>query len=476
MTSNLLKFFGNSRWTHAACIVAMLAGCEAPRHGKMNAVQVGAAELDITPPVGHRMAGYFDERVSTGVHDPLLAKAVVLRQGDTRLAFVFCDLVGIPLEVSSRARIEASVTTGIPLPNIVVSATHTHTGPLFGDVRRDYFHQRAVATFGNDPKEKVFYPDLLQKAIVTSIIEANANLRPAVLLSGQGMLNGYSFNRRYHMTNGIVQTNPGLRNPGIVRPAGPVDHSVGILQALPQTGGAPHLTITTFACHCDTCGGTLYSGDFPFYLSESLRKQYGNSHLSAFAAGTCGDINHIDVTETNRITGYAKSEQIGTNLALAVMETRLTPVRRPSFAARSRTIVLPLQDVSSEQVANANAQMAGVETPTMPFLTKVETVKIADLAARGKQWPMEVQVFRLDKDTAIVCLPGEIFVELGLEIKRQSPFPNTTIMTICNDRPAYVPTLKAFREGSYEVVNSRVKPGGGEVLVSTAVKLLHELK
>ena len=89
---------------------------------------------------------------------------------------------------------------------------------------------------------------------------------------------------------------------------------------------------------------------------------------------------------------------------------------------------------------------------------------------------MEVQAFRLDADTAIVGLPGEIFAELGLAIKQASPFKRTLVMSICNDRPSYVPTRKAFTEGSYEVTNARVQPGVGEMLVEAAVKLLKALK
>jgi hypothetical protein len=89
---------------------------------------------------------------------------------------------------------------------------------------------------------------------------------------------------------------------------------------------------------------------------------------------------------------------------------------------------------------------------------------------------MEVQAFRLDNDTAIVGLPCEIFVELGLAIKRASPFKRTFVISICNDRPSYVPTLKAFGEGSYEVTNARVKPGAGEMMVDAAVALLKKLK
>jgi neutral ceramidase len=103
-------------------------------------------------------------------------------------------------------------------------------------------------------------------------------------------------------------------------------------------------------------------------------------------------------------------------------------------------------------------------------------VKIMDLARRGSTCPVEIQVFRLDADTAIVCLPAEIFVELGLAIKKTSPFKRTFVISICNDRPAYMPTEKAFKEGSYEVINSRLQAGSGEKMVETATNLLNQLK
>src|SRR5947208_5565728 len=114
-------------------------------------LKIGAAEIDITPPVGHRMAGYFDERLATGIHDPLKAKAIILQQDQEQIALVFCDLVGVSLTVTTNARAQASQKTGIPVSNIVICATHSHTGPLFDDVRRHYFHERDVAKLGTDP-------------------------------------------------------------------------------------------------------------------------------------------------------------------------------------------------------------------------------------------------------------------------------------------------------------------------------------
>src|SRR5437764_3412190 len=104
----------------------LLCGCEhfGSEDSQSPGLKIGAAEIDITPPVGHRMAGYFDERFSTGIHDPLKAKAIVMRQGQEQVAMVFCDLVGFALNVTTNARAQASHLTGIPAANIVICAAH----------------------------------------------------------------------------------------------------------------------------------------------------------------------------------------------------------------------------------------------------------------------------------------------------------------------------------------------------------------
>src|SRR5829696_4747834 len=97
--------------------------------------QVGMAEIEITPPAGYRMDGYFYERLNTGTRDPLKGKALVFQQGTTRAALVVCDLIGMPQTLSSEVRALASARTGIPAANIAITATHSHTGPLFAGER-----------------------------------------------------------------------------------------------------------------------------------------------------------------------------------------------------------------------------------------------------------------------------------------------------------------------------------------------------
>ncbi|MBI3469200.1 MAG: neutral/alkaline non-lysosomal ceramidase N-terminal domain-containing protein [Planctomycetes bacterium] len=181
----------------------------------------GVAVADITPPASYRMSGYFSERLSTGTHDPLLAKAVVFQQGEERAALVFCDLIGISREISTKARNLASERTGIPVANILIAATHSHTGPLYFGALRKHFHDLAVAKHGKDPQEEVDYPAELVKKLADVVVRAQASTRPVRLSAGVGSEKGLSFNRRFHMKDGTVVFNPGKLNPNIVRPAGP---------------------------------------------------------------------------------------------------------------------------------------------------------------------------------------------------------------------------------------------------------------
>jgi len=431
----------------------------------------GFAVTDITPSISYRMSGYFRERLSTGTLNPLHAKAVVLRQGDERAALVFCDIIGLSLDVSSRARKQAAQKTGIPAENILVAATHTHTGPLYFGALRKHFHEVAVAKYGSDPYEKVDYSAELVAKLVKVIAEAETAAKPVRLAAGVAEQRGLSFNRRFHMKDGSVRFNPGVLNPDIIRPAGPIDPDVGTVFFHETDSDSVVAALLNFALHLDTVGGTKYAADYPFYLEQSLRKTYGSEFVLLFGTGACGDINHIDVTKKQRL----KTDYIGRTLAETV-KAKTGYLTEPALAVRSEIVHAPLQRYGPQKVAWARENFKKVGTRELPFLKQVEAYKILAVEMRRSETiPLEVQVFRLARGVAVVGLPGEVFVDLGLAIKRASPFPTTLVIELCQDAPGYIPTKKAFAEGSYETVNSRIAPGGGEMMAEAAVRLLKTL-
>ena len=442
----------------------------------MSELLAGVAEVDITPPIGHRMAGHFYEVESSGVRDPLKAKAIVLRNGEQTFALAFADVVGISTQVSEEVRWRFKDIGSVPVTNTMVCATHSHTGPLFDDVRRDYFHNKALDEQGIDASEEIYYPDFLTDQLTLALGTANDNLEPASLSLVREDRFGISYNRRYHMSDGTVKFNPEQQNPNIFKAAGPVDPEIVSLM-IEATGSHKKLgALTVFACHPDTLGGTLYSADYPFFIETELQAQYGPEFVSAFAVGACGDINHIDVTKKSERKGERVAQRLGTAIGQSVLSSQ--PEAMPieaSFAAKNRQFNAHLQGFTAEQAAKARADIARLSEHNGSFDELVQAVKILDLEQRGRKNQLEVQVFRLSEDTALVGLPGEIFVDLGLDIKDESPFDNTIVITLANDRLGYIPTLEAFKEGSYEVENSRVVPGAGERLVDTALDLLRGL-
>jgi len=263
-------------------------------------------------------------------------------------------------------------------------------------------------------------------------------------------------------------------NPDIVRVAGPIDPEVGIVFFNKAGSGNPDAALMNFTLHLDTVGGSKYAADYPFYIEQSLRQVYGDDFISLFGTGTCGDINHIDVTKKERL----KTDFIGKTLAQTVKAkaSSLENVADLSLAVRSETVHVPLQNFGPDKIAWARESVKKVGTRELTFLEQVEAYKILAREMRpGDTIGLEVQVFRLSSDVAVVGLPGEVFVDLGLAIKQASPFATTLVIELCQDAPGYIPTKKAFAEGSYETVNSRIAPGGGEKMVQAAIRLLKEL-
>jgi hypothetical protein len=445
--------------------------------------RVGAAQVEITPPVGYRRAGGYHEDISQSMVDPLYAKALVFEQSTLRAALVVCDLCNIGRQVSDPVRQRASQRSGIPLENITVCMTHTHGGPEYYGTLRDLWHEAAVAKHGRDPHETVDYPALLAERVAEAVQQAAKSVRAVRLESGTARLPGIAFNRRFHMRDGSVQFNPGKKNPNIVGPAGPVDEDLPIVLFRDAQTDKPLASLTVFAMHVATFGdGRSFGADFPGVLQAKLRERFGPEFISVFGEGTAGDVNHVDVTSAAVQDGRAEHLRIGAKMAetwLAAMPS-LQSVAAPRLAARSTRVPIPLIDVTAEQVAQARDVFYRKVKPHPEFMLLVEawrTLNTHTLRTRdGATLQDEVQAMQLGENLALVTLPHEIFVELGMEIKRRSPFRQTLVLSLANDIDFYVPTRKAFAEGSYEVTTSSYQPGGGELLVDGAVNLLQEVK
>ncbi len=457
-----------------------------------DSLRVGIAQADITPPVGFPIAGYYHERLADGTIDPLKAKAIVFRDANTEAALVVCDLIGIATDLSQAVRQRASEKTGIPATNIVISATHSHTAP---DYMKELYLK--LGSEGQEPL-RAAYIDKLINGPVEAIVKAHATAKPATLVCGSAtQATPVSFNRRSVMRDGSVKTWQSYDNPEVVRAAGPIDSEIALLSVRDEAGKSLGI-LSNFALHLDTVGGLKWSADYPFFIEQTLRKAVGSEVISIFGTGCCGDINHVNPRGKVR----NKADFIGNSIGESIQKhlPQLKRLERTDLVVKSRLVKLPLQDATKEEIADSIKILdAANRKEKVEFLDHVTAYKklILDqlrhrephantaahitwglsrsLAGVGETLPVDVTVMTLGSDVAIVCLPGEVFVELGLAIKQGSPFRTTLVIELCNSvESIYVPHRAAYAGGSYEVTNSNLQPGAGEMLVETALGLLRE--
>lgn len=450
-----------------AWIVGFLAALIAAAEWK-----AGAAAVKITPPLGMPLAGYYSNRGATGVHDDLWARALALESGGTRTVWVTCDLIHLTQEAGEQARSLIQGKTGIPKERIVVSASHSHTGPVLAGTHDRYMlDERQIELTRRYTAD---LPGLIASAAGRAVENMTA-ARIRISAAGEGSI---AFNRRFHMQDGSVGWNPGKLNPAIRRVAGPIDPEVGIV-AVETPDGKPIATLVNYALHLDTVGGTEYSADYPYTLTESLKRVRGEDHVTLFALGAAGNINHIDVATKAPQKGHSEAARIGTVLAGAAVKALWKAEDAPAarIGVSSETVELPLASHTPTEAEWARAVAEEVRAGKPPkFLDQVKAFRILDVERRqGEPVVAEVQAIALGRNAAIVALPGEIFVELGLAIKRASPFERTFVISLANANPGYVPDRRAYDEGNYEPVSSRCAPGSGEKLVESAVRQLRAL-
>ncbi|MBQ2820656.1 MAG: neutral/alkaline non-lysosomal ceramidase N-terminal domain-containing protein [Thermoguttaceae bacterium] len=439
-------------------------------------LEVGIGVTEITPPLSYPMAGYYSKRLSDGVLDPLMLRAFCFKQGDEMCVLTISDSIYVYDDVTAEVKRRIQEKTGLSADAVFLVGTHTHTGPVWMKYDRKITPEENLAAAARNDHEAFNYKAFWVEQTEKAILESMKNVRPASLSIGKTSVTDLSFNRRYFMKDSDqVRFNPGVLNPNIIRPAGPIDPDLfGIL--FRDAEKKPFASLSNFALHLDTTGGTKFSADYPFYIQTVLREKFGTDFISGFGIGTCGDINHVDVTNRHRRRAPEIGTELGKRLA-ALYDGELSELS-PSLDSAMRTLTVKRQEFTEEQIARARELRKEVMNTSsqLTFLERVEVGKIVNLSTLPLEHQVEVGAIRLSSDTAIVLLPGEIFVELGQDLKRRSPFKNTIIIELSQTNAKYIPTRKAFQEGSYETINVLFPEGTGERFIDAAMECLEELK
>ena len=429
-----------------------------------NSIQVGLAERIITPPLGVEMAGFAARQgVAQGVHDELHARALVIAGPDAAVALLSASLIGLDQEIVDQVRHEVSQHTGLDKANILLAATHTHSGPTVAGDYRAFLVEQCVECLEAAWKER----------------------EPGRVGIGSGHVEDVGRNRRRLAYGGL-----------------PVDPEVGIVK-IEDAAGRLKGVLFNYACHPTTLGpdNLLITEDWAGYAIGAIREQAGDETVVLFVNGTEGDINPgydsglSAIGAPIPIRTFPFAEKIGTRLGRTALDTLGGIETRAAFPIRSlsRRIDLPFRQTFPVTVEEAEAlqqkareEFARVERdPGAPTVLRHQAeiaVFFAGMvcdqarAFHAPDWPpavsVELQSIRLDH-AVLTSFPGEVFVEIGLELKQHSPFSPTLVIGLANGRSGgYLPTRATYSEGDYEVVASKYSESAGEVLIEETLEQL----
>ncbi|MCD6360160.1 MAG: neutral/alkaline non-lysosomal ceramidase N-terminal domain-containing protein [Armatimonadetes bacterium] len=431
----------------------------------MAKLRAGAAMTVLTPPLGTEMIGFFQIRLAEDVHDELHARAFVFESDDTQIALVVCDLIALEIRDVAAIRRRAEALTGIPAANILVACTHSHYVPattsIFNTTRDEEYTAWAV------------------RRIADAVKLAWNRLEPARVGHASGMCPEETHNRRYRMKDGTVRMNPGYLNPDIVSPAGPIDPEVGLLAVEGAAGGVIG-ALGNYPLHY--VGGpyaTTISADYFGAFGEALQRMAGERFVAAMANGCCGDINNIDPTRPapEYPHPFYQMERVGQVVASRAFGA-WRQVREfhyePKLGVAATTMTFRRRHPSEEELAEHQKLLdAGPDPENRDWVYANEAMEVAKLPLEEE---LEIQALAIG-DLGIVALPGEIFVEYGLAIKRRSPFARTFVVELGNGWIGYCPTDRALAEGSYETRLARsacAAEGTERAMIDAAVEALQQ--
>ncbi len=424
---------------------------------EQKAFRAGAAKINITPDLGGDIIGGFHPYPSKNIHDDLWARCLVLDNGGTKVAFVVCDLLGLGRYLCDEARRLANEKTGIPAGNIMISAVHTHSATsALGD------------RFTTKP-ELTDYQTFVARRIADAVQCAANNLAPARIGWGAGSEPRHVFNRRWFMkpgtvpvtpfgvTNDLVKMNPPRASENLVKPAGPTDPEICFI-AVQYPDGRPMALLANYSLHyVGGVKGADISADYYGIFNDRIQQLLGADRqdppfISMMSNGTSGDINNIDFTRKGESKPpYARMKEVAEDVAQAVFKAYQTIQWHDSvpLGAVFEDVEMNFRHPTPEQLERAKNIVAKIDPAKKKTLEEIyaeRTIKVNEFPERSR---IPLQVFRVG-DVGIGTIPTEVFVEIGLEIKKRSPFKPAFIVSLAHGYFGYLPTVEQHKLGGYE--------------------------
>jgi len=432
----------------------------------MKKLKAAKGRVVISPPVGTPMAGNIRlDNKSRGVHDDLYCNILILNDNSTKVCLLGFDLIGIEYTTCTDIKERIEKVTGIPSENIVMWATHTHSGPDTG--MRMYQ--------GTEDLINAYLEDMVAK-VVAGVTKANEKYEEVVLKAGKTSVTDLSFNRRLTKKDGSVVMNfEEFERKDITGTTGPIDNELITLSAW-DNNDKLFAVLVNFTLHPAILVSYkwLISRDFINYLDQYLADNYGNQVLALFANGAEGNVNHLNYQDPDQLRNFEEAERVGKKLGAYVNDSiKDSSVLDGKIRFTSGKVTLPLREITIEEklwadmVLERDKDLVEDMLDGIPDKTYAKMIK-GMLVRTDKECETVLQGMAIH-NFAFVTFPGEVYVEFGLKVKMLSPYKNTMVIGLANGQVGYIPMKEAFSQGGYEVRTawtSQLMHDAGDILVN----------
>jgi len=400
-------------------------------------MKVGVGRVVITPRKSMWMAGYASrDKPSEGkVHD-LFAKALAFEdENGTVSVLVTSDILGLPRPVAQRIAEGAQERFKIPRERLMLTSSHTHTGPVIRD------NLIGMYDIGEDQAALIKeYTDALPGLVLDAVGQAIGDLEPCQVSWGIGEA-GFAVNRREYTLGGVINGN---------NPIGPVDHDVPTLE-VERSDNSVKAVAFGYACHNTTLAINRFTGDYAGFAQAHIESNMPGT-MALFAAGCGGDQNPLPRGTVEIAQKYG--EELG-EAVLSVLQSDMVEIQGPIQAVYEEIPLALSEPPSREEVEKQ------LEDPNKYIARRAKRL-LETLDENGKldtEYPYPVQIWRFDDTLQLTTLGGEVVVDYSRRLKYELGRDRQWVIAYANDVMAYIPTLRVLNEGGYEGETSMIYYG-----------------
>lgn len=435
-------------------------------------LKAGFARIDITPPFGNDLSGYYERRLADGTLDPLYLNAVALTVGEETVILMAADYIGIKLDHAAKIRELIRERTGVPTDHILIAALHQHTSPCLADPEA-----RSTAL-----RDKVFIDVLYRRFADAAVMALDDRAEAEMSVGARDVAEPIAFVRRYFTKEAGVVTNPSSKFTLTGRCA-EADNTMRLVRF--ARNGKNDIAILNFSTHPDVIGGTKWSADWPGFARRFLEEDIaGTSCL--FFTGCQGDSNHNDYFKPReeRLHGkrYEHSAYMGRMVADAAVGVwnEMTPAADDSIFAESLIIYNRTNTDGVEKYDECVKWVKDYKEGKIPadsytMADRAFCYRVAALREQPVFRPVPITVIGVG-GVVFVGFGGEAFTSYGKIMRELCPEKFVVSVVCANGYEGYLPTAEAFGQGGYEACSSFFMPSLEDEIVEAAKEMLGKLK